>query len=433
MSSISSASSTSSSSSSSTCSSNNVPPLSQAQSTAALAASFQQMQQPNQLALQQAIMAAALSAAATNSQQATMNSLLTPEQRSLLALQHLDGFNLFKEMPNNLENQLQLFMQQQQQQQQPQTQQSLQVNSILNPNHSAAAAMLALSSLTTPSNTAAPNGSSNPLKLLASNAPSTITNPAPFNVTNATPTADNITDILNKLINQHKLEEQQNHLMPNKCKPQQAPTSQQSLLNSNSSLYANKCCAWPDCSLTKLNTNLKFETFDLYMKLHLNIEHRLDEKSHKQLLKQIGLVESLELEMQRQKALLNDMLAHLNNQLEVFKQQQQQQQQNQQIQLQLNDLIAFSQLKQLQQQQQQQHTHQILSNNINAMNVNGVSHFSGAQSLNGNDENDSFNENENSNDLSTGVTVKHNHRGRPVDRAASTLGAGNCLLSHFLS
>jgi hypothetical protein len=163
----------------------------------------------------------------------------------------------------------------------------------------------------------------------------------------------------------------------------------------------------------------------------LNIEHRLDEKSHQQLLKQIGLVESLEQELLRQKSLLNDMLAHLNNQLEIFKQQQHQQQQNQQIQLQLNDLIAFSQLKHMQQQQQQQHQ-QILSNNINVMNVNGMGHFNGVVTsnglLSGSDENDSLTENENSNDhMANGIggsagVKQHNHRGRPVDRAASTLG-----------
>jgi hypothetical protein len=94
----------------------------------------------------------------------------------------------------------------------------------------------------------------------------------------------------------------------------------------------------------------------------------------------------------------------LNNQLEFFKQQQQQAQQNQQLQMQLNDLIAFTQLNQLQQQQQ------LLNINTSATN----------------DENDSsFNENENSNDYSSAKTMNNHiqNRGRPVDRAASTLGA----------
>ena len=117
--------------------------------------------------------------------------------------------------------------------------------------------------------------------------------------------------------------------------------SQQSLVTSKpNSLYVNKSCSWPDCPLV----SHKFDSFDAYTKLHLNIEHRLDEKSHKELLKQIYLMESIEAELNKQKQILNDMLLHLNNQLESFKQQQQFQQQSAQN-LHINDLIAFTQLK----------------------------------------------------------------------------------------
>lgn len=128
---------------------------------------------------------------------------------------------------------------------------------------------------------------------------------------------NDISDLFNKLVNKNQL------LNPNLKLP--------------NSLYNNKSCSWPECSLS----NLKFDSFDAYLKLHLNIEHKLDDKSHKQLIKQIQQVESLELELNKQKQLLNEMLLHLNNQLELFKQQQTFTHQNQQ----LNDLIAFSQMQ----------------------------------------------------------------------------------------
>lgn len=136
-----------------------------------------------------------------------------------------------------------------------------------------------------------------------------------------------------------------------------APPHQPPVANGKASaLYSvtSKSCAWPDCHLL----GLKFDSFDAFVKLHLNIEHKLDDRSHKQLLKQIHLVESIEADLNKQKQVLNDMLVHLNNQLDAFKQQQQQQQHQfhhlhhhgqQPSSLNLNDLIAFTQLKQSQQ------------------------------------------------------------------------------------
>ena len=398
---------------------------------------FQHMHQSNQLALQQALMAAAALTAAAAQQSSSNNAtaassvnpimnMLTSEQRSLMSLPQQQqlaesmGMNMFKEMPINFQNQLHILMQQQQQQQQQQ--QHLQ-------NPSANAAVLALSSLTTtPSinSTAQPAVNASAASATASASPMTSPSQTGQQI-------NDLTDLLHKLISQHNMHEQESSKI--------TTATDDNGPHHRSSLYVNKCCAWPDCTLAKLNGSLKFESFDLYTKLHLNIEHRLDEKSHKQLLKQISLVESLELELQRQKLLLNEMLGHLNNQLDAFKQQQQQHQQNQQLQLQLNDLIAFSQLKQLHHRQQQQQQQQVLSSNINHHNVGGTcagfEHMGSSGIGSGDEENENLNnENENSNDVSAAeggegagggkgsfyIANKHNHRGRPVDRAASTLG-----------
>lgn len=252
-----------------------------------------------------------------------------------------------------------------------------------------------------------------------------------------TKTEPDLNNLLSKLINNSQKSGE------SAASNESSSNSSQSANNSQlATLYTqSKCCGWPDCALTKLNANLKFESFDLFLKLHLNIEHRLDERSHKQLLKQIGLVESMENELNKQKMLLNSMLSHLNNQLDTFKQQQNQPpSSNQQVQLQLNDLIAFTQLK-------QQHQ-QVLSNNINCHNVNksneqlNGSHFNNILLPNGggllvNDENENSDNSTDYNGMTSlnssnsfaantgglGSNKQHNHRGRPVDRAASTLGA----------
>jgi len=138
------------------------------------------------------------------------------------------------------------------------------------------------------------------------------------------------------------------------------------------SLYTNKSCNWPDCHLV----SLKFDSFDAFMKLHLNIEHKLDDKSHKQLLKQIYAVESIETELNKQKQILNDMLLHLNNQLECFTQQQFQQQQSSAANLHINDIIAFNQHKtQIQAQNLKQtinHPQSKSSNTIGNATSNGL-------------------------------------------------------------
>lgn len=152
------------------------------------------------------------------------------------------------------------------------------------------------------------------------------------------------------------------------AKPQAIQAQQTSQLpNALYSLVSKSCC-WPDCHLV----GLKFDSFDAFFKLHLNIEHKLDDKSHKQLLKQIYLVESIEADLNKQKQILNDMLMHLNNQLEVFKQQQHQQQQFQQS-LQLNDLIAFTQLKQNEVQHQHISSKQIHNTNDQQIKSNSIS------------------------------------------------------------
>lgn len=85
-------------------------------------------------------------------------------------------------------------------------------------------------------------------------------------------------------------------------------------------LFVNRSCQWPGCSAT----HLQFDSFESYLQAHLIKEHKLDEESHGQVLKQMNLIESLESELNKQKQLLNEMLNHLNNQLNVIKQQQQQ-------------------------------------------------------------------------------------------------------------
>ena len=97
-------------------------------------------------------------------------------------------------------------------------------------------------------------------------------------------------------------------------------------------LFSNKKCQWPSCSTSG---HLHFDSFEAFLQSHLIKEHRLDEESHGQILKQINLIESMELELAKHKQILNEMLNHLNNQLTAVKQQdfslfnQQQQQQHQ--------------------------------------------------------------------------------------------------------
>ena len=116
------------------------------------------------------------------------------------------------------------------------------------------------------------------------------------------------------------------------------------------SLYSSstKQCQWPDCHSTQ-HGNVAFDSFDSYLQSHLNAGHKLDDKSHLDLIKQSNLIDKLEFELRKQKQILNDMLAHLNNQLNAFKHQQLQQQQ---------------QLFQQQQQQQQNQLTALVSNGV---------------------------------------------------------------------
>ena len=75
-------------------------------------------------------------------------------------------------------------------------------------------------------------------------------------------------------------------------------------------IYTNGLCQWPDCH----KAACKFDSHDAYT-LHLINEHLLDENSHGQVVKQMHLIKTVELELNKQKGLLNDMLVHLNNQL----------------------------------------------------------------------------------------------------------------------
>jgi hypothetical protein len=67
--------------------------------------------------------------------------------------------------------------------------------------------------------------------------------------------------------------------------------------------------------MTKANKNLSFETFESYQREHLNLIHRLNDLSKKDLLSQINRVTQLELELQRNRSMLSEMLTHLNNKL----------------------------------------------------------------------------------------------------------------------
>ena len=110
------------------------------------------------------------------------------------------------------------------------------------------------------------------------------------------------TNLLNKLVN--------------------GTTSPQANLSEKPSsyLYMNRACQWPNC----VSSHLQFDSFETYLQTHLIKEHKLDEESHGQVLKQMNIIESIESELNKQKQLLNEMLNHLNNQLNVIKQQQQQ-------------------------------------------------------------------------------------------------------------
>jgi hypothetical protein len=93
------------------------------------------------------------------------------------------------------------------------------------------------------------------------------------------------------------------------------------------SLYSpiTKQCQWPECQ----SNDVKYDSFESYLKLHLSKEHPIDQKSHQIIIKQLNTIDKLELELKKQNQLLNDMLFHLRSQLSVLKQQQQQQQQQQ--------------------------------------------------------------------------------------------------------
>lgn len=128
------------------------------------------------------------------------------------------------------------------------------------------------------------------------------------------------------------------------------------------SLYSNRECQWPECPTGDKHAN-KFDTFDAYLKFHLSREHTLDEKSHEQLVKQMHLVDTLDIELKKQRQILNDMLLHLNGQLNIHRQQQQQEQiQRQQQQQQPYFIAAIAAAAAHQrafntsQQQQQQHS-----------------------------------------------------------------------------
>jgi forkhead box protein P len=140
-------------------------------------------------------------------------------------------------------------------------------------------------------------------------------------------------------------------------------------------LYSNKQCQWPECSGNTKST--KYDSFDLYSKSHLNKEHKLDDKAHEQLVKQINMVDKLELELKKQKQLLNDMLMHLNNQLKQQQQQQTQLQMQQQLPNSQNNpfFIAALAAAAANAQQQQQLKNQLskdLCKNINENNENDL-------------------------------------------------------------
>ncbi len=82
-----------------------------------------------------------------------------------------------------------------------------------------------------------------------------------------------------------------------------------------SCLYVNKRCAWPNCKFSKLNKDITYETLESYQKDHLNLMHRFNDHTQKDLLAQISKVTRLQLELQQNRALLNEMLTHLNNKL----------------------------------------------------------------------------------------------------------------------
>ena len=109
-------------------------------------------------------------------------------------------------------------------------------------------------------------------------------------------------------------------------------------------IYTNGLCQWPDCH----KAAYKFDSHDAYT-LHLINEHLLDENSHGQVVKQMHLIKTVELELNKQKGLLNDMLVHLNNQLMKKKPVVQQ------LPFNYSGQSNFMDLQQQQQQQQKNH------------------------------------------------------------------------------
>ena len=79
----------------------------------------------------------------------------------------------------------------------------------------------------------------------------------------------------------------------------------------NHALYVNRRCAWPDCTSTKT-----FDTYEKFLKLHLNAVHQLDGTAQKDLFGQINIVTNLETELSEKRQILTEMLAHLNKKLE---------------------------------------------------------------------------------------------------------------------
>jgi hypothetical protein len=90
--------------------------------------------------------------------------------------------------------------------------------------------------------------------------------------------------------------------------------------NPLSYLYVNKKCAWPSCELTTKNPCITFDTFELFYEKHLIKEHTIVKNCRADILNQINLLIRNDLKIQREKAILNEMLAFVNAQYRLLDQ-----------------------------------------------------------------------------------------------------------------
>jgi hypothetical protein len=282
-----------------------------------------------------------------------LNSL-TPEQLAFaqqIAAERFGQMNFINDIPKDVQNQLQIFMQQQQQQQSTSspTLQQLKKNTANNNKQSTQKS-------SKNSISSSPSNSISSISSLSNNSTSPVQNSLLI-------TKDQNHESSSS--SSSSSSNDWNHLLSKITSECNIPIS--SCVNANSSLYLNKQCEWPECA--HRTGPFKYDTFESY-KNHLKSDHSLDDRAHADVLKQVQLIENLENETNRQKILLNEMLIHLHSQLASFKQKQQQREQQEAAAFALNYNLNQAQLQQhLMLMESLQKQHQQLTG-INASQMN---------------------------------------------------------------